>query len=171
MGRQQRWSMHQTENLAMVVRVHPSPQRKNGLFVHRLGYGTVYARRRVRFPYRPQNSGVVQLVRAPPCHGGSWGFESPRHCKKIWMRVRSPWGTDHFRMVTNGGSNPAASTKGVRKGVVRNALKQIKCGKSYPSSTHIIRMGSQVKVGERFTPPTQHLFILGDSTAVSAADC
>ena len=27
-----------------------------------------------------------------------------------WMRVRSPWGTDHLRMVINGGSNPAAST-------------------------------------------------------------
>ena len=35
-----------------------------GLFVHRLGYGTVYARRRVRFPYRPQKKlkKLVQIL-------------------------------------------------------------------------------------------------------------
>lgn len=55
----------------------------------------------------------------PHDNGGS----IPSSHTKIWMRVRSPWGTDHLScamgdvtpmtMVTNGGSNPAASAIGL----------------------------------------------------------
>ena len=47
----------------------------------------------------------------PYDNGGSIPSSHTLACRLFkWMRVRSPWGTDHFRMVTNGGSNPAAST-------------------------------------------------------------
>ena len=54
---------------------------------------------------------VQRWVEAPGLNGGSI---PPSHTRnKKWMHVRSPWGTDHRRMVKNGGSNPAASTNQV----------------------------------------------------------
>ena len=53
--------------------------------------------------------------------------------------------------------------KDVRKGVVRNAPKYIKCGKSYPSKQSCFPRLVWAKVGERFTPPTQHLYLVPSS--------
>ena len=58
---------------------------------------------------------------------------------------------------------PIGLQKDVRKSVVRNTLKQIKCGKSYPSKQSCFTRLAWAKVGERFTPPTQHLSLMAHS--------